>query len=240
MVDDRRSSHAEFYATVDNGLYLDVISAGSLKSALLGAATRQGIELEGVEAAPGQVRFTAPDTVSAGRSASVLLGAEERLFSMIVSQKRFLYATGGTDDLASVVKVISFWFEGSTLTELTARFPFMSHTRMAASFEQGDAVDFQWQALLEDDDFLEIRPLLFAVHTVEGLRSLFPLISHNTQLRLHDDVNLRNARQFWVTMQSGGRYRVELRGGLPRAEIVDSLAAAIDVLASYVGSPKSK
>lgn len=236
MAEDNRSSHAEFYASVDGELYPDVISAGSLRSALLDAATRHGIGLDGVEARPGEVRFTATDTVSGRRSASVLLGAQERLFSMVVSQGRYLYATGGTDDLASVVKVISFWFDGSTLSELAARFSFMSYTRLALSFEGGDVVAFQWQNLLEDDDFLEIRPLLSAVYAVEDFRSFFPLVSHNTQLRLHDDVDLKSARQLWVTMQGGGRYRVELRGSLPRTEIVDSLAAAIDVLTSYVRS----
>lgn len=237
MAAESQPSDPAFYATVDRDLYADVISAGGLASAIIDAATGHGLVLEGVEEKPGEARFSTTGIASEYRTASILLGARERRFSIVVARGRYIHASGGTDDLASVAKVIGYWFGGPTLPELAARFPFMAYSALALAYEEGNPVEFQWRTLLQDDDFTEVRPLLEAVYAVESFRSLFPLISHNTQLRLHDDADNKSARQFWITMRSSGIYHVEKRTGTPRGEVVSSLASVIELLASYVRLP---
>ncbi|GAA4084898.1 DUF6193 family natural product biosynthesis protein [Actinomadura miaoliensis] len=220
-------------AVINGDLYPDLVRMGGLTMAVIGVAAEHRIDIGEVLEASGKERLLSAKMASGSNLVSVLLGARERRFSITVSRNRHVGASGGTDDLLATVRMASYWLGGSTLAELSARFPFMSYNALSAAHERGNPLEFQWKWLLTHDAFAEIRHVLQAVHAVESLRSLFPIITHGTLLRLYDDIDLRPEGQYWIAMRADGTYRVEVpRDG--RSEVLGSLAAAVETLVSYV------
>ncbi|MCO5993663.1 hypothetical protein [Actinoallomurus rhizosphaericola] len=168
---------------IDPNLYPDLMSLGGLAQAIRRTAEHLRIELGTITTQPGAGEFITAEIGSARGTISVLLGVERRLFSVKISAETHVWATGGIDDLDSVLGVADAWRKGASLQELTDHFPFMHETALARAYENGDPIVAQWDLLLSHSEYVELRPLLRAVHALDEFRSLFPYISHNV-LRL--------------------------------------------------------
>ncbi|MGI5421979.1 DUF6193 family natural product biosynthesis protein [Actinomadura luteofluorescens] len=234
MATEGRSSNRQLSELVDIELYPDLVRMGGLASAVFSVAAKRRVRLGEVRDVPG-MEHPAAIVISSGESSvSILLGVHKRWFSIKVFRGSNVWASGGTDELLPAVMAANAWLDGVTLAELANRFQFMSYSLLAEAYEKGNPVEVQWSLLLEDEAYVEIRPLLQAVYAIESLRDLFPVVSHNTQLRLYVDVDSRSSRQFWVTIQGDGMYRVEVGAEVGIGEVVGSLAAAVETLISYV------
>jgi hypothetical protein len=92
-----------------------------------------------------------------------------------------------------------------------------------------------WTDLIQDPDLEKIRPLLVAARNEGRLSSLFPVVSHLTELRLIPNVIDRSAGQVWITLSADGNYRVKWTGPEPIEKqchtIAEAITAALRILA---------
>ncbi|MFE3142179.1 DUF6193 family natural product biosynthesis protein [Streptomyces scopuliridis] len=222
---------------LDGRLYPDLIQRGGLAPAMSRLAHEHGIVLGEIRTRPGRNGgglFNAAEVDSDRGVISVLLGSEERRFSLSVFEEGVReWAAGATGDLLDAVKVAEAWRNGTGLEELTGLFPFMTTTPLALAYESGDPVATQWDRLLGHDEYVRERPLLRRAHANSRLRPLFPVISHGT-LRLSLDSRDRTAEEIWISPLANGVFRVEsTRRTEPKPE-VGSMDDAIEVAASYL------
>ncbi|GII24278.1 DUF6193 family natural product biosynthesis protein [Planosporangium mesophilum] len=219
---------------LDPDLYPDLIRQGGLAAAMSDVARRNNIDLGTVGVHSRSGRFNSAMIDSGRGTISVLLGAERRFFDVNIYGKTHPWARGATDDLTATVMVADAWRRGATLTELTGEFPFMSCTELAQAYESGDPVTTQWQRLLEDGDLESIRPLLRAAYANSRIRSLFPVVSHTTLLRLARNPVDRSGDETWITQTSDDAYRVELTRRDRPQRVAGSPGEAIEVALSYL------
>ncbi|MFF3403785.1 DUF6193 family natural product biosynthesis protein [Streptomyces sp. NPDC002659] len=220
---------------LDVALYPDLIRLGGLAAAMIHVARSEGVDLEEIHTEPGRWghgSFIAAEVRADRGAVSVLLGADERLFSISIANDVHVWMAGGTDDLPSLVGVADAWCGGATLREVHDRFPFMSYTALAQAYEDGDPVATQWERLLSDEIFEKKRPLLRAAHTDDRLRKLFPVISHGS-LVLSRNPRDRASEEFWIVPLAGGAYRVRSTKQGESERVVASMDAAIDCVASW-------
>ncbi|HUR05295.1 MAG TPA: DUF6193 family natural product biosynthesis protein [Nonomuraea sp.] len=193
-------------AKVNQELYPDLEAMGGLTTAIMVTLSKK-MPLE-VPVYPGGEGVTAAKIHSDRGVISVLLGVEKRLFYISISAETHPWTSGSTESIDSAIDVISEWLNGLTLSDLAARFPFMSHDPLAEAYEKGDPIEAQWELLLNDGTYASLRPLLLAVCANSSLRARFPYVSHG-RLRLARDPLSRSLDEIWATPLSGGAYRVE-------------------------------
>ncbi|MFE6691426.1 DUF6193 family natural product biosynthesis protein [Streptomyces sp. NPDC057743] len=160
---------------------------------------------------------------------------EERWFSISIEGDGYSWASGGTDSLLTVVEVLEAWQGGVRVRELSARFPFMHYDELAEARESGDPVSFQWNRLVEDEQFSSVWPLLRQLRSNSQLRALFPFLSRGT-LRLAKDYSDRAAGEIFIMPLRDGRYRIESTD--PRSEEMEvaSMEEVTDAALSVLGS----
>ncbi|MFB9624234.1 DUF6193 family natural product biosynthesis protein [Nonomuraea helvata] len=218
---------------LDAEFYPDLIQLGGLASAIRQLARDNGIDLERVDAEPGAGRYITAKIPSNWGRVSVLLGAERRWFSVTIQGNTHVWASGGTEDLLSVVQMADAWRQGLALRGLADRFPFMSYSRLSEAYESGDPVSVQWDHLLGDAEFRQLADVLQAVHRVDRLRMLFPYVSHGT-IRLALDYLERRAGEIWIVPLAGGRFRVESTSSRDARREAGSVDDAIEIALSYL------
>jgi hypothetical protein len=217
---------------VNPELYPEIIQHGGLALALAEAAHHAGLDL-GAITVPAGANGYANVLVPAGRGfVGVFLGAQERVFTVHITVESRPWATGGTTDLTEAVRVADFWRSGTTLRELHERFPFMTYTRLAEGYEAGNAVEVQWQELLEWDALELVRPLLVAARANDRLGRMFPTVTMFTLVRFaFDDTD--HVGVVRVRLVRDGRYQVESsQEDSPR--IVDTVEEAVAAAAELV------
>jgi hypothetical protein len=188
--------------------YPDVVAAGGLAAALEQGARAAGIDLAGA-VSPGAPDPDRTASVAADRGdVQVRLDDQERRFWIVISNDRHTWTAGGTPDLTDVVRLADLWRRGTGLRELTTRFPFLEHSRMAQAFEDGTDREVRWDLLLEDPDLARIRPFLEAARSRAELAAMYPFVSHGTRvLFLKEDMN-KSAGVLEVVLTEDDRYRV--------------------------------
>lgn len=91
----------------------------------------------------------------------IRLGLGRRSFSISLDSARgtFVWASGGTDDLVEVARLMDAWRGGVQLREMTTRFPFMSYPRLSQGYEDGRPVKTQFSSAV---------PLFLARYSLPG------------------------------------------------------------------------
>ncbi|MFU8871599.1 hypothetical protein [Micromonospora sp. SL4-19] len=111
-------------------LYPDLVEQGGLAPALAEAAARYQLDLGQVSAPEhGRSRFTCAELTSERGVVCIGLGSQARYFMIDLRVSGQVQARGDATDLLQVAQVADAWRAGSTLGELTARFPFMEEMK---------------------------------------------------------------------------------------------------------------
>jgi len=214
---------------VDSSLYPDIVEKGGLAGALADAARADGIDLGRLTVPAGPDGYTNAVMDSDRGRIGVGIGADRRIFAVTISNGVFVWASGVTPDLREVVRMTHRWQAGATLRDLHGRFPFMTYSRLAQGYEDGNPVEVQWDQLLRSPDLTLIRPVLEAAHADERLRQLFPSVTHFTLARFELDHLDRRAGEVWIELTAGG-YDV----GSPWVENPVRVAAVAEAIAAAV------
>ncbi|MFG1673482.1 hypothetical protein [Micromonospora sp. NPDC049282] len=111
-------------------LYPDLVEPGGLAPALAQTATAQQLDVGQVTAPEqGRSRFTCAELTSERGVVCVSLGSQARYFMIDLRVDGEVEARGDATDLLQVAQVADAWRAGTTLAELTARFPFMEQMK---------------------------------------------------------------------------------------------------------------
>lgn len=169
----------------DAELYPDVAAAGGdLVSALRQTADLMGVQLVGVRGTKSPTDscrlVVASFEASRGPVGVTLQQKHRELVLRIWMTGVGEAATGGVQDLETVVNVAGAWQAGNSLTELASRWPFLDVDPLALAHEQGRAVAFAWQRARDLPDRLVDHGLLEAAFAVPVLRGLFPMVTHGS------------------------------------------------------------
>lgn len=233
MANHNLDPESEIRKVLDSKLYPDLVSRGGLAPAIAKLARDHRIDLGTVATEQGSGKYITANMASDRGTISVLLGVEKRLFSVKIRAQSHVWATGGTDDLSAVVGVANSWREGASLQELTDEFPFMRSAALAQAYEAGDPIASQWDSLLNHSEYVELQPLLRAVHAIADLRQLFPYVSHGI-LRLARDPFRGSRNEIWITRLPGGGIRVESSARDDSGRELSSLHEALETALSYL------
>jgi len=217
---------------LDVRLYPDLVERNGLAQAISHIARESGIDLGDISSEAGAGRYKTAEVASDRGVIQVLLGAESRWFSVTISGQGHVWASGGSVELADIVRVIDSWRRGVGVDDLRSRFPFMELGSLAIEYERGQPVHAQWAKLLADQDLVVIRPLLVAARSNRRLAPLFPYVSHLTRLRLMRDHKDRSAGEIWIT-QRADELRVEDSRTGSSANAL-SISEAVTIAASLV------
>jgi hypothetical protein len=111
-------------------LYPDLVEQGGLAPALAETAARHQLDVGEVTAPQqGRARFTCAELSSKRGVVCVGLGSQARYFMIDLRVSGEVQARGDATDLVQVAQVADAWRAGTTLAELTARFPFMEEMK---------------------------------------------------------------------------------------------------------------
>ncbi len=186
----------------------DGVAAGGLAAAIEQAARAAGIDL-GAAVSPREPSPYDTASVAADRGdVQVLLDDQHPVYRIVISNTRHTWTSGTTPDLTEVARLADLWRRGTKLRDLTARFPFLEHSRMAQAYEDGNDREVRWDLLLEDPDLDLIRPFLRGAHGQADLAAMYPFVSHQTRvLFLKEDMN-KSAGVLEVALTEDDRYRI--------------------------------
>ncbi|MGR6319365.1 hypothetical protein Q2K19_29120 [Micromonospora soli] len=111
-------------------LYPDLVEQGGLAPALSDTAARHQLDVGQVTAPEqGRARFTCAELTSPRGVVCVGLGSQARYFMIDLRVSGEVQARGDATDLLQVAQVAAAWRAGTTVAELTARFPFMEEMK---------------------------------------------------------------------------------------------------------------
>ncbi|MBM2621004.1 hypothetical protein JIG36_36440 [Actinoplanes sp. LDG1-06] len=118
----------------------------------------------------------------ADRSVSVL--DLDGTYSLSFGWRGRQQAHGSVSDPAAIADAARRWVEGAGLESLAAAHPFVKYSGLQLAYERGNALDYQWAALLEavDGDYSSFRELAVLASQNEVLRRLFPQWGHRLAL----------------------------------------------------------
>jgi hypothetical protein len=169
---------------IDKKLYPDLVEAGGLSIALSKALAASGSKLK-VTTVENFIPYAR--VADKSRSSQMYIAAQERLFIFDFWSQGVLYANGVCRKLNDAVQAIHFWIsEGPDLAKMEKKFKFFRPTDVGKAHEAGQAVEHQWQSLLQRwteresgmfDPSVSPRPLIEAAMKRPELRQLFPYTS---------------------------------------------------------------
>jgi hypothetical protein len=172
---------------VNSDLYPELAAAGSLAAALEQSAAGLGVDLTVVSGTWGTpVSAAIASSAPERKPLSVHLGAENRWFGVSGWSQGIELITGGTPELADVVRAGVAWGQGRSLREMRAELPFLRSGERAEAHQRGPeaVVESQWRAMrrraAEAADFPRFGELVEAAHAEPRLRQLYVFSSHWT------------------------------------------------------------
>jgi hypothetical protein len=212
-----------------NSLYGDIVEVGGLGDAVRREAATLGIEFGRMLGS----QWSTTTILTDNGNISVIVGASRRVFLLTVRVATREWASGGTTELADVVRVADAWRRGITLDELHERFPFMTFTRLARAYEQGNQIEVRWVDVLEAPYCEEIQPTLLAARADERLGRMFPSVTHRTLARFAVDDDDRGAGEVRIELLLDGRFKVDA-SWVDVPQVVDSVDRAVRVAAAQL------
>jgi Family of unknown function (DUF6193) len=167
---------------VDWGLYPDIAHASSLRLALKSAFDRAGHEFDVLLPSAPAWRDVGAVVRNEGRSVDVVMGSQERVFTMDFRAPHSLcLASGSTSELAAVGGSIDLWLSGALVRDLNAVWPFVIFSPWAEACERGEGIEFTWQQFLANPrqapQLTALHSFLAAAMSQPRLRALYPFTS---------------------------------------------------------------
>ncbi len=174
---------------------------------------------------------------SAERITTVLLGIQERVFTMESWSATVRMAGGNTEDLPAVAGVTRLWQSGARVRELKAAWPFVHFHGLAEAYERGEAAEYTWRRYYENPRQAPhlARLHMFIAQAIREPRvtALLPFTSISTLHFADLPRRLSNGRRY-PSVTPIGRDRYEVRGAdgrdLGTADAVGSLALVLAVM----------
>jgi hypothetical protein len=123
-------------------------------------------------------------------------------------------AHGHTDEVGPIVRACVSWLDDVGLQQLGAEYPFVRFSELQLAYEQGTALETQWQILLRDGSGL-YGELIGLARKDPVLGTLFPHAGHRFVLAEDEFSSDELAGVFFV---ADGRYRIYRRGAGAQAE----------------------
>lgn len=118
-------------------------------------------------------------------------------------------AHGHTKESRLAVRACVRWLDGSNLQQLRVEYPFVRFSELQLAYEQGTAVETQWQILLRNGPGGHLNGELIELAWRDPfLGKLFPYAGHRFVLH-EDEYSSELVGVFFVT---DGRYRIYRRG----------------------------
>jgi hypothetical protein len=98
-------------------------------------------------------------------------------------------AHGWTQEIPSAAGAARLWIDGADLRGMSTAHLFVEYSDFQVAYEQGDAVEFQWQRVLEqvDGDYGSFRELVRLASEEPDLRRRFPQLGHKFVLSENED-----------------------------------------------------
>lgn len=211
------------------GLYPEIDFTGGPAASVERLASSFGLSLRGLANCVGGVKLTA----SRG-FATILLGADQRVFLVGIYEPGLEWASGSTTDLASALSAVAAWQEGAGVEDFVADYPFMIPGELALAHERGNVAEAQWENLLTSDYPSSCLPLLAELHAYDVMRKLFPDISYG-EIRFTSPPPPQGARVIFVR-GDGAEYRLREVGAEPRELRMSSLDEVVSYVSEYIGA----
>jgi hypothetical protein len=210
-------------------LYSDLDMSDGLAEALKRRASGLGVTLDGLVDG-----FTRAKLATDRGTASIFVGAKERVFGVKIHESSVEWAAGATKDVDRALRAVAAWRDGASLDDYVLEFPFMKPGRLARAFAEGRVAEAQWQDLLDSDHPTGGQRLLVDLAPFGELRSLFPQISYG-DLRFTTPPPGPDDRVFRVRRDGPG-FRVEESGPERREYTLDAIDEVARRIVEFFGS----
>ncbi|MBR7836442.1 hypothetical protein KDL01_24405 [Actinospica durhamensis] len=209
-------------------LYPEVDFAGGPAASVERLARNQGLAFDGLANCVGGVKLT-----TARGFATILLGAERRIFLVGIYESGIEWATGSTTNLDGALAAVAAWREGANIGRFTSDHPFMIPGELANAHERGNVAEAQWENLLGSGYPSSCLPLLAKLHNYEALRGLFPEISYGEiRFKVHP---AQHGRGVIFVQEKGAEYRLREVGAESKEYRVGSLGEVVNRIRLYMG-----
>jgi hypothetical protein len=153
---------------------------------------------------------------SASPSTCVIARGDRRVRVMKVTHGLLLHffdrvemSHGHTEESGAAVRACVCWLDGSNLQQLRVEYPFVRFSELQLAYEQGTALETQWQILLRNGPGSLYGELIELASRDPFLGKLFPYAGH--RFVLHED-EFSSGELVGVFFVTDGRYRIYRRG----------------------------
>lgn len=205
--------------------------AADVAEALAEAAGREGVDVGDIGRGTGG-RAAIDAHLGSDRGDITVTAEPDGRLQVLLAGAGFEWARGWTADPAEAVRAIAVWRDGARLRGLTERFPFLATSELAQAHEDGRALEYRWQRLLDDP---ALAPLARALRDNPVLGALGPTVSHGNFVRLElGGRGLDYAEVHVIQLRDG--FQVEGSwGGTPRLvpTIDEAVAEAVDLVRAH-------
>lgn len=159
--------------------YPEIESAGGFVPALnvafknIGSVLRVSNELNG-NTFPGSYALIEHDD----KFSQIYIASEEKLFLPDYWRQGVCLAHGKIDELELLAKSIEFWLNNDVKTDqLADKFSFISPSKEASIYDDGNEVEYRWKKILNDPERKEIKEFVELAIKNNTLSKLFPYTS---------------------------------------------------------------
>lgn len=162
-----------------NILYPEIESAGGLISALDSALKRNGSLLK-VSINENSSFFNGfyARVANENKFSQIYIAAEEKFYLPDFWRDGVCLAHGKIENIDFLVQSLDFWLTSDiTTAELASRFSFVVPNKDAVIFDEGNEVQYKWNAILFDQDRKELREFVELAIQDDVLSTLFPYTS---------------------------------------------------------------
>jgi len=106
---------------------------------------------------------------------------EEKIYRSDFWRDGVYLAAGKAPNITELVKAINYWLCEDVTTKLfSEKFKFIRTDEGAFAFDEGKEIEYQWDGLLQNNNFLRLKEFVSLAINDEILGNLFPFTSHYT------------------------------------------------------------
>jgi hypothetical protein len=135
-------------------LYPDIVAAGSLAEVV-----RQAVPDHDLADLVSEDQGSSARVKRGNRGAEVSLAREWPVFYFSLTQDGRELLANAHEDIGAVGGAIATWVEGATVSQVHEAYPFVPVNDWALAYEDGRAVEFEWERILDNDRPISTRPL---------------------------------------------------------------------------------
>lgn len=166
---------------IQRELYADIIDAGGLVAAVQVSLARYGSPLQ-VTGIPASRFPTYARIQLHNRFSQIYIAANERLFLFDIWRDGVMYGNGCTAHIDEMIVAIIQWVGNNQTVAEIGQLGCIDLVDTAHIYDEGNEVEFQWQAYLSNTDPYRrsLMPFLILAARQPKLRALFPFTSLTT------------------------------------------------------------